>query len=154
MAKDRASFPLVYACSGCSSAAQMANHIALALDRLGAAEMSCIAGVGGDVPSLVKLARSGRPVAVIDGCPLVCAKSCLARHGVEPDLHWQLAEHGVRKRYHADFDPEQAQALTGRIAEEAGQLQHKRESGPGQAAHACAHDAPDARAPALFLKPV
>ena len=45
--------PLLYACSGCSSAAQMANHLAVKLDRDGAAEMSCIAGVGGDVPSLV-----------------------------------------------------------------------------------------------------
>ncbi|MCM2338040.1 MAG: putative zinc-binding protein, partial [Lysobacter sp.] len=27
------SLPLVYSCSGCSSAAQMANHLALRLDR-------------------------------------------------------------------------------------------------------------------------
>ena len=40
--------PLVYSCSGCSSAAQLANHVALRLDRAGVAEMSCIAGVGGD----------------------------------------------------------------------------------------------------------
>ena len=43
--------PIVYSCSGCSSAAQLANHVALRLDRCGAAEMSCIAGVGGDVPT-------------------------------------------------------------------------------------------------------
>ena len=122
MPKDRASIPLVYSCSGCSSAAQMANHIALALDRLGTAEMTCIAGVGGDVPSLVKLARSGRPVVAIDGCPLVCAKSCLARHGVAPDMHWQLGEHGVRKRYHAGFDLEQAEAMVARVAAQAALL--------------------------------
>lgn len=131
MPKDRSTFPLVYSCSGCSSAAQMANHIALALDRLGTAEMSCIAGVGGDVPSLVKLAKSGRLVAVIDGCPLLCARSCLARHGVEPDMHWQLGEHGVRKRYHAGFDPEQAEAMVARVA---GELQNlDRERGPAPA---------------------
>ncbi|HWA38109.1 MAG TPA: putative zinc-binding protein, partial [Burkholderiales bacterium] len=70
--------PLVYSCSGCSSAAQMANHIALRLDRLGLAEMSCIAGVGGDVKPLVRKALSGRPVLAIDGCALACAKACLA----------------------------------------------------------------------------
>ena len=43
--------PLIYSCSGCSSAAQLANHVAVRLDRAGVAEMSCIAGVGGDVPS-------------------------------------------------------------------------------------------------------
>jgi uncharacterized metal-binding protein len=100
----------------------MANHVALELDRLGVAEMSCVAGVGGDVPSLVKLAKSGRPVAVIDGCPLVCAKSCLARHGVAPALHWQLGEHGVRKRYHAGFEPEQAQALVAVVAADVARL--------------------------------
>ena len=55
--------PLVYSCSGCSSAAQMANQLAIRLDREGLAEMSCIAGVGGGVPGLVKTARSGRPEA-------------------------------------------------------------------------------------------
>jgi uncharacterized metal-binding protein len=118
MGRDRTVFPLVYSCSGCSSAAQMANHIALELDREEVAEMSCIAGVGGDVPSLVKLAKSGRPVVAIDGCPLECARHCLARHGVTPDLHFQLAEHGVRKRYHAQFDPEQAAALARQVADE------------------------------------
>lgn len=130
MTKDRITFPLVYSCSGCSSAAQMANHIALALDRLGKAEMSCIAGVGGDVPSLVKLAKSGRPVAVIDGCPLQCAKSCLARHGVEPDMHWQLGALGVRKRYHAGFDPAQADAMIARVAGELETLERETGSAP------------------------
>jgi uncharacterized metal-binding protein len=120
MSRDRTVFPLVYSCSGCSSAAQMANHIALELDRLQVAEMSCIAGVGGDVPSLVKLAKSGRPVVAIDGCPLACARHCLARQGVEPRLHVQLAEHGVRKRHHAAFDPVQADALADAVAAEVG----------------------------------
>ncbi|KFI08335.1 putative zinc-binding protein [Massilia sp. BSC265] len=149
MPKDKSTFPLVYSCSGCSSAAQMANHIALALDRLGTAEMSCIAGVGGDVPSLVRLARSGRPVAVIDGCPLLCARSCLARHGVDPDMHWQLGEHGVRKRYHAGFDPEQAEAMVARVAGELEKLDRKRGPAPA-AAPVCAAGADSgARAPAL-----
>ena len=53
--------PIVYSCSGCSSAAQLANHVALRLDRCGAAEMSCIAGVGGDVPHLMKLRAQAAP---------------------------------------------------------------------------------------------
>jgi len=105
--------PLVYSCSGCSSAAQMTNWLALQLDRTGRAEMSCIAGVGGDVPSLVRKATSGRPVIAIDGCALECARSCLARHGMEPAVHHRLNDVGVRKRFGEDFDPEQAShALT------------------------------------------
>ena len=102
------SLPLVYSCSGCSSAAQLANHVAVKLDRRGVAEMSCIAGVGGDVPYLVKIAKSGRPIVALDGCALVCVKSSLARHGIAPDRHYQLQQYGVKKRTHEDYDPEQA----------------------------------------------
>lgn len=108
--------PLVYSCSGCSSAAQTANDIAIAVDRAGVAEMSCIAGVGGDVPSLVRTATSGRPVVAIDGCRLACARACLARHGVTPDLHLQLAERGVRKRMGQDPDPVEADELADDLA--------------------------------------
>ena len=110
--------PLVYSCSGCSSAAQLANHVALQLDRLGLAEMSCIAGVGGDVPSLVRLARSGRAIIALDGCPLACVRNTLARHDVEPTRHYQLQQHGVKKRLHEDFDTLQAASVLAQVAGE------------------------------------
>ncbi len=103
---------LVYACSGCSSAAQLANHLAVRLDRQGDAEMSCIAGVGGRVKSLVRVAQRAalerRPILAIDGCPLACVKQALAQVDVVPTHHFQLAQHGIRKLPHADFDPVQA----------------------------------------------
>lgn len=108
--------PLVYSCSGCSSAAQTANQVALQLDRRGVAEMSCIAGVGGDVPHLLKIAKSGRPIVGIDGCVLACVKSSLARHGLAPRWYYQLHEYGVKKRYHTDFDPEQVEAVVGEVS--------------------------------------
>ncbi|GAB3320632.1 MULTISPECIES: putative zinc-binding protein [Haloplanus] len=55
--------PLVYACSGCSSAARMANDLAVRLDHERLAEMSCIAGVGGDVEPLVATATADRPTS-------------------------------------------------------------------------------------------
>ena len=120
---SRAHLPLVYSCSGCSSAAQMANYLAIALDRRGLAEMSCIAGVGGDVPKLVRVATSGRPIIGIDGCALACVRNCLARHGVEPSEYHLLSDHGVRKRYQADFDTEEAdrvlEALAATLADRA-----------------------------------
>lgn len=103
--------PLVYACSGCSSAAQTANEAALRLDRLGFAEMSCIAGVGGHVAPLVKLARSGRFIVALDGCALACVRECLGQHGIVPDRHVLLRELGVRKRLHAPFDPAEADSV-------------------------------------------
>ncbi len=114
-ASDRHKLPLVYACSGCSNVAQLANHIAVRLDREGDAEMSCISGVGGDVPSLVRLARSGRPIVAIDGCPLACVRHCLQRHDVEPTQYHALHGYGLRKRQHEDFSPEEAQTLLAHI---------------------------------------
>ena len=95
----RKQHPLIYSCSGCSDVAQLANNVAVSLDHAGEFEMSCISGVGGKVPSLVKTARSGRPITVIDGCPLHCARACLENIGVEPDEHVRLYDFGFKKHY-------------------------------------------------------
>lgn len=100
--------PLVYSCSGCSNAAQMANYLAVQLDRMGIAEMSCIAGVGGNVKTLVRTALSGRRIIAIDGCPLACTKACLGNHLIKPSAYFDLTELGVKKSGHIDFDKQQA----------------------------------------------
>jgi len=110
--------PLIYACSGCSSAAQLANHLALRMDRGRRAEMSCIVGLGGDVKPLVRTAKSGRPIVMLDGCPLRCGQHTLARHGVSPVLHWDLSRLGVAKEKHVDFRPEDAARLEPLLASE------------------------------------
>lgn len=99
---------LVYSCSGCSSTAQMANYLAIRLDRSGAAEMSCIAGVGGNVKKLVRLAQSGRKIITIDGCPLACTKACLKNHAISPDISIELTSLGVVKKNQTDFDHSEA----------------------------------------------
>ena len=103
------SLPLVYACSGCSSVAQLANDCALRLDREAKAEMSCISGVGGGVASLVKLARSGRPILALDGCALACVSACLQNAGVKADRHLILNREGAKKRFHADASSEESE---------------------------------------------
>ncbi|MCP3750618.1 putative zinc-binding protein [Pseudomonas sp. SBB6] len=104
----RPPLPLVYSCSGCSNVAQLANNVALRLDREGLAEMSCIVGVGGHVPALVNKARSGRPILALDGCPLQCVASCLQQHGLQADQHLILSQLGLRKRYGEDCSAVQA----------------------------------------------
>lgn len=121
--------PLVYSCSGCSSAAQMANALAIRLDREGVAEMSCIAGVGGNVRKLVRTARSGRLIVALDGCPLACTRACLHERGLSPDLHRILTDDGVRKRYREDFDPDEAKRIYRRILPETRQVGAERDQG-------------------------
>ncbi len=105
--------PLIYSCSGASSVAQLANHVAVALHREGRAEMSCIAGVGGDVPALVRVATSGRPIVAVDGCKLRCVRSSLERHGVVPAVQVDLDNLGVKKVKAVGFDPGQAREVLG-----------------------------------------
>lgn len=109
--------PLVYSCSGCSSSAQMANYLAVQFDRAGIAEMSCIAGVGGNVKKLVRTARSGRKIITIDGCPLACSKACLGNHNIAPDMHFELTGLGVSKKNHEDFNRDEANFVFSKIKE-------------------------------------
>ena len=104
----RNSTPVVYSCSGCSDIAQITNHVAIALDRDGDAEMSCIVGVGGNVPGIVKVAKSGRPLIALDGCPMSCCKSCLKERDLEPDVYVRFDELGFSKNKGKDFIPEEA----------------------------------------------
>jgi uncharacterized metal-binding protein len=53
-------------------------------------------------------------------------RNCLARHGVTPDLHFQLGEHGVRKRYHMQFDPAEAAVLVREVADDVALLEAER----------------------------
>jgi uncharacterized metal-binding protein len=110
--------PLVYACSGCSNVAQLANDLAVVLDREGIAEMSCIAGVGGQVKQLVKVAKSGRPILAIDGCPLNCVRNTLALQQVEPTWHLELTSFGYKKRDGEDCDLQQAYKLLQHIQQD------------------------------------
>ncbi|WP_421608522.1 putative zinc-binding protein [Aeromonas allosaccharophila] len=56
------------------------------------------------------LAKSGRPILALDGCPLECVKNCLAVHNVVPAQHIMLNELGVKKRQQTDFDLDEANA--------------------------------------------
>ncbi|MDX3774207.1 putative zinc-binding protein [Chromatiaceae bacterium AAb-1] len=108
---DYKSKPLVYSCSGCSNVAQLANDLAVVLDREGMAQMSCIAGVGGNVKPLVKIATSGRPILAVDGCPLSCVKHTLAQHNVVPTWHLELTSLGYKKQEHDSCELSEAYRL-------------------------------------------
>lgn len=108
---SRKNLPLIYSCSGCSNLAQLANRVAVKLDREGVAEMSCIAGVGGGVHGLVATATSGRPIVAVDGCPLHCVKHVLAQRGVTPVHHVTLTSLGFCKQSHEDATDGQAEVV-------------------------------------------
>lgn len=88
---------VVYACSGCSDAGELADRIARRLTREGAAEMSCLAGIGGRVKPLVNRAASAERILAIDGCPLNCTRHTLELAGFQNFDHLELHRLGMRK---------------------------------------------------------
>jgi uncharacterized metal-binding protein len=88
---------VVYACSGCSDAGELADRIARQLTREGAAEMSCLAGIGGRVKPLVNKAASAERILAIDGCPLNCTRHTLELAGFNDFEHLELHKLGIRK---------------------------------------------------------
>ncbi len=88
---------VVYACSGCSDAGELADRIARQLTHEGVARMSCLAGIGGRVKSLVATAEKAEHILVVDGCPLNCAAHTLNLAGFQKFDHLELHKIGMRK---------------------------------------------------------
>jgi uncharacterized metal-binding protein len=88
---------IVYACSGCSDAGELADRIARRLSREGAAQMSCLAGIGGRVKPLVNKAASAGRILAIDGCPLNCTRHTLELAGFKNFEHLELHKLRMRK---------------------------------------------------------
>lgn len=89
----------------------MANSLALRLAREGRAEMSCIAGVGGGVASLLRVLEHERPILALDGCALRCVCACLAKAGVEATRAINLGDFGVKKTKQFIVCPIEAERL-------------------------------------------
>lgn len=120
-ALSRRELPIVLACSGCSSAGQLAGRVALELDRRGVAEMSCLAGVGAAKPMFLKKLRD-REVWVIDGCPIHCGVGVLERVGGFPCTHLRLHDFGIRKNAEPP-EGEEFHRLVDTVLAEAGKAQ-------------------------------
>jgi uncharacterized metal-binding protein len=105
----------VLACSGCSAAGELADHTARRLQQLGAAKMSCLAGVGGRVPSIMATVRNASGILMIDGCPLECGANVLRTAGFTNFKQLKLHELGMRKNDSGKVD----QVTVARLADEA-----------------------------------
>ena len=89
--------PIIYACSGCSDAGELADRIARQLMQEGVGQMSCLAGIGGRVKHLVAVAEKAERILVIDGCPINCARKTLELAGVKYFEHLALQGLGLYK---------------------------------------------------------
>jgi uncharacterized metal-binding protein len=109
---------LVYACSGASNLGQLANEIAVRLDRLGLVELACLTELGADGDDGGSPASSKRPVLAISGCVSGCCAAMLERNGIEATRSVVLAERGVAKAKHVLVDGEDTERVFGQVLAE------------------------------------
>lgn len=103
MNENSPSKPLVFACSGCSFAGNLADDLARHMDRTGHAEMSCLAGIGARRPGfLAKLHH--RDVWVIDGCAIECARGVFEQAGRAGSISQHIRLHDPATRKHCGTD--------------------------------------------------
>lgn len=87
----------VLTCAGGSNTGQIANAAGIKLAEKGVGYLACLAGVGAQAEgTLAKLAKA-RAVAVIDGCPVACARGMLDKAGIKVDYYLQVMDLGVKK---------------------------------------------------------
>ena len=88
---------VIYGCSGCSDAGELADRTARVLSQKGLGEMSFLADIGGRVKPLISKAQKAEHIVAIDGCPLNCARHTLALAGFGTVHHLELNTLGFRK---------------------------------------------------------
>lgn len=106
---------VIYACSGCSDAGELADHTARELARRQLGEMSCLAGIGGRVKPLLRTAGAATHIMAVDGCPLNCARHTLEQAGFKVGQHLELHKLGLRKGNCPPTAEHLAQAVQGGI---------------------------------------
>ena len=88
---------VIFACSGAADVGKIADLSARKLSEDGVGKMSCLAGVGGRVKPLMKIAKGAQAILAIDGCPLHCARNTLEQAGFKKFEHLCLADMGMEK---------------------------------------------------------
>ena len=88
---------MLLACAGGSNVGQLTNQAAVELTQEGFGKMSCLAGVGGELPGFVEAAMEAPSIVVMDGCPVGCAKAIFEKAEVPLRGYLVLTDLGIVK---------------------------------------------------------
>ena len=91
------SVTMIFPCSGASNTGEMSDRAARLLSREGAGKMSCLAGIGGKIKSMIDGAKAAGKILVLDGCPLACAQKTMEQAGIKSFAHVQITDLGLVK---------------------------------------------------------
>jgi uncharacterized metal-binding protein len=85
-----------YACSGASNVGEIADKTARKLRSTGVGLMSCLSGVGANLPNYIEIAKNADFALVIDGCPVKCGQTIFRRAGLDGKF-FELSNFGLEK---------------------------------------------------------
>lgn len=88
---------VVLSCSGVSDTAEIGDRAARLLNREGVAKMSCLAGIGGQVDTIIQNCQRALSILAIDGCDTDCAKKTLEQAGFSEFTHLRVIDLGMVK---------------------------------------------------------
>ena len=93
----RAAPKLVFSCSGAADVGEVSDQAARLLAREGIGKMSCLAGIGGRNPDIMRNTRQASSILAIDGCQSACASKTLKEAGFDDFISLKLASIGLQK---------------------------------------------------------
>ncbi len=111
---------MLFACSGGSNVAQIANDAARTLDQLGQGRMYCAIGVVGKLPNFIETANKADRRVAIDGCEVHCLKKGLEAAGVPVDVHVVVTDLGIEKGHHFNYSRDDIAKVAGAVCEKLG----------------------------------
>lgn len=88
---------VVVCCSGASDTAEIGDRAARLLSREGSAKMSCLAGVGGGVDTILSNIKKSLLIVAIDGCDTDCSKKVMEQAGFTDFIHIRVTDLGMVK---------------------------------------------------------
>lgn len=88
---------LIFACSGGADVGLLSDAAARKMMADGCGKMFCLAGIGGQVPGILKTTEDADDILAIDGCPVDCAKKSLELAGFKKFKHFQVTALGFDK---------------------------------------------------------
>ena len=95
---------LIFCCSGASNVGILSYLASMRLAQEGFGNFSCIAGIGGNIPSMIRTGKDARERIVIDGCPIRCARRIMDSNLIPIDRYVVVTELGIKKTHDFDVD--------------------------------------------------
>ena len=88
---------LIFSCSGAADTGHLSDLAARKLTTEGKGRMFCMAGIAGQVDSILNTTRAADKILAIDGCPVDCVRKTLELSGFKNFAHIRITDLGMEK---------------------------------------------------------